>query len=74
MSVTEHHSALNDLLKPNGSRGSRVAASEAAKQVPPDDSALYKVELVPRHPKEGPFSAFAVKLWAGASSIGALTI
>ena len=72
MSVTEHHSALSDLLKPKGSRGSRVAASEAAKGIPADDSASYKVELYSRPQKEGSLSAFAVKLWAGVSFVGAL--
>ena len=66
MSVTEHHSALSDLLKPNGSRGSALAASEAAKQLPADDSALYRVEHLPRHPKEGLISPIVLKLWAGA--------
>ena len=74
MSVAEHHSALSDLLKPNGSRGSRVAASEAAKGIPADDSASYKVELYSRHQKEGSLSAFAVKLWAGVSFVGALEV
>ena len=73
MSVTEHYSALSDLLKPNGSRGSRVAASEAAKRVHADDSASHGVEVIPRQQKEGLLSAFAVKLWAGMSFIGALT-
>ena len=74
MSVTEHHGALSDLLRFNGSRASREVASEAAKRVPTDDSTSYGVGLVSQHQKEGLISAFAVKIWSGVSFTIALLL